>query len=243
MRLDQMLVNRGLAASRARARDLILRGFVRVGSEACNRPAREVSDDAPIAVDGSAPVFVSRGAEKLVAALDHFGFAAAGRTALDVGASTGGFTQVLLQRGAERIYAVDVGTSQLHADIKADPRVISLEQQDARGLSRDLIPDDISALVADVSFISLTKVLPAALRLTAPSAWMIALIKPQFEAGPGAVGKGGIVRDAAARKAAVDTVSAFIRAQPGWTVDGTIVSPILGGSGNEEFLIGARRNG
>lgn len=240
MRLDQTLVDRGLAVSRARARDLILRGFVSVDGAPCDKPSREVRSAAEVAVAPDAPRLVSRGGEKLLAALDHFAFDVAGRVAVDVGSSTGGFTQVLLQRGASKVYAVDVGTGQLHADIKSDARVVALEQQDARTLTPTLVADAAGAIVADVSFISLTKVLPAVLALAAPGAWLIALIKPQFEAGPDAIGKGGIVRDAPARARAVEAVETFIATQPHWSVAGVIVSPILGGSGNEEYLIGAR---
>ena len=184
---------------------------------------------------------MSRGGVKLAAALDHFAFAVEGVVALDVGASTGGFTQVLLKRGAARVYAVDVGHGQLHPSLAGDPRIISREGCDARGLDRALVAEPIGALVADVSFISLTKVLPAALDLTEPGAWLVALIKPQFEAGRTAVGKGGIVRDPAARERAVEAVSAWLAGQAGWRVLGVIPSPIVGGSGNTEFLLGAIR--
>ena len=159
---------------------------------------------------------VSRGALKLMAALEHFRFSALGVVALDVGASTGGFTQVLLERGAARVYAVDVGHGQLHARLAEDPRVVSLERCDARSLDRTRIPEPVGAIVADVSFISLTKALPAALALAAEPAWLVALIKPQFEAGRAAVGRGGIVRDAAARARAVALVQDWVAAQAGW---------------------------
>ncbi len=186
---------------------------------------------------------VSRAGAKLIAALDAFGFDPEGRTALDVGASTGGFTEVLLDRGAEKVYAVDVGHDQLHARLRADPNVVSLEGCDARSLTRALIPDRITAVVADVSFISATKALPVALALAERSAWLVALIKPQFEVGRARVGKGGIVRDAAARDAAVAEVGAWLSAQKGWRVTGVVPSPLRGGSGNEEFLLGARKDG
>jgi 23S rRNA (cytidine1920-2'-O)/16S rRNA (cytidine1409-2'-O)-methyltransferase len=176
---------------------------------------------------------------KLAAALDASGFDPTGRVALDVGASTGGFTDVLLARGAAKIFAVDVGRDQLHARLRADPKVISLEGTDARTLDRTVIREPVAAIVADVSFIGLALALPAALGLAEPGAWLVALVKPQFEAGRAAVGKGGIVRDRKDREQAVAKIRAFIEGA-GWTVVGEIASPILGGSGNEEFLIGAR---
>ncbi len=238
-RLDIRLVSDGLVASRSRARDLILRGFVRVDGVPCVRPAEAVTARAKITLDDASPGFVSRGAEKLVAALDHFGFDPNGHAALDVGASTGGFTEVLLLRGAERVYAVDVGRGQLHERLRREPRVVALEEQDIRLLEPGLIPQLIGAITIDVSFISLTKVLPSALGTAAPGAFLVALIKPQFELTPADVGKGGIVRAAEARARAVDAVEQFVRAQPGWRKAGVIPSPILGGSGNAEYLLGA----
>lgn len=242
-RLDARLVSDGLVPSRARARDLILRGFVRVEGAICDKPARTVSLDARVELIENTPQFVSRGAEKLIAALDHFGFDPADLVALDIGASTGGFTQALLQRGARRVYAVDVGQSQLHDTLKSDARVVSLEKQDARTLTSEMIGEPIDAMVADVSFIALTKVLQPVLPLTRPGAWLAALIKPQFELDPDSIGKGGIVRDEALRQVATEKVVAMLTATPGWRVLGIMPSPILGGSGNEEFLIGARRDG
>lgn len=242
MRLDARLVSDGLVATRARARDLILRGFVRVDGAVCDKPSRAVTSAIHVVLDNEAPNFVSRGAEKLIAALDHFSFDTTGRVVIDAGASTGGFTQVLLQRGARRVYAVDVGQSQLHETLKEDPRVVSLEKQDARLLTAKIIAERADAVVADVSFIALSKVLPSVLNLTNEAAWLVALVKPQFELDPDSIGKGGIVRNAEARRVAVDRVAETIRAQSGWRVLGVIPSPILGGSGNEEFLIGARRD-
>jgi 23S rRNA (cytidine1920-2'-O)/16S rRNA (cytidine1409-2'-O)-methyltransferase len=238
IRLDMLLVKRGLVASRARARDVIKRGLVAVAGKIETRAAAGVAEGAPITVSG-AQHYVSRGAVKLAAALDHFGFAVAGVVALDVGASTGGFTQVLLERGAERVYAVDVGHGQLHERLAHRSGVVSLEGRDARTLDRAAIPQPLDAIVADVSFISLTKALPAALALARPGAWLVALVKPQFEAGRAAVGKGGIVRDAAARQRAVELVRAWLSNQAGWRVAGVIPAPIAGGSGNQEFLLGA----
>lgn len=240
-RLDTRLVAVGLAPTRSRARDLILRGYVMVNGTPCIKPGQELSCAAAVALIDGAPKFVSRGAEKLIAGLDHFGFDATDRVALDIGASTGGFTEVLLLRGARRVYAVDVGRQQLHSTLRCDPRVVSLENQDARLLDAQLIPDRIEAVVADVSFISLTKVLGAAIALTSPGAWLVALVKPQFEVGRDGVGSGGIVRDEVKRDASVSAVAHWISSMAGWRMVGTLPSPILGGSGNMEFLIGAQR--
>lgn len=241
MRLDLLLVSNGLAPTRARARDLILRGEVMVDDRIATKAGELVGREAKLTVTAAAGV--SRGGVKLAAALDAFGFDAAGRTALDVGASTGGFSEVLLARGAAKVYAVDVGHDQLHASLRADPRVVVLEGCDARSLDRELIPAPPGAIVADLSFISLMKALPAPLALAAPGAWLVALIKPQFEVGPGGVGKGGIVRDESARQKAVDDVAAWIGARSGWRVVGIIASPIAGGSGNRELLLGAVHDG
>lgn len=242
-RLDARLVQAGLVATRSRARDLILRGFVSVDGVACQKPGHSLGPAATVVLADHAPKYVSRGAEKLFAALDHFKFDVTGRTAIDVGASTGGFTEVLLERGAARVFAVDVGHNQLHDTLKSDDRVVSLERQDARTLTTELITEPASAIVADVSFISLAKALETVMPLAAPDAWLVALIKPQFEVGPDAVGSGGIVRDDVARDGAVQAVAAWIGGCAGWRVVGIIPSPILGGSGNVEFLIGACRDG
>mgnify|MGYP000220410677 FL=1 len=243
MRLDQMLVTRGLAPSRSRAQDLIKRGFVSVAGVRCDKPAYDAKDDVAIAISADTPSYVSRGAEKLLAALEHFDLEVAGRVALDVGASTGGFTQVLLERGADRVYAVDVGTAQLHERLRSDPRVISIENADARTLTAAEIPDAAGAIVVDVSFISAAKVLPAVLPFAAPGAWLVVLVKPQFEIGRENIGSGGVVRDEAARRMALDRVRQFLAARQGWSILGDLPSPILGGSGNAEFLLGARFNG
>jgi 23S rRNA (cytidine1920-2'-O)/16S rRNA (cytidine1409-2'-O)-methyltransferase len=242
-RLDLALVERGLTPSRSQAQDLIKHGRVSIDQKVCTKPSAEVEANQVLTLASGTPVYVSRGAIKLAAALDAFGFDPKGRVALDVGASTGGFTDVLLSRGATKVYAVDVGHDQLHANLKNDPRVISLEGCDARTLTRQLIPTPVTAIVADVSFISLTKALAPAMALAAPDAWLVALIKPQFEVGRERVGKGGIVRDEAARQAAVNDVTAWLSSQSGWRIAGVISSPIKGGSGNEEFLIGALHNG
>ncbi len=243
-RLDELLVEHGHVATRSRARDAILRGLVRVDAVIVSKPGASIPVTAKLDVAPEAGTnYVSRGALKLIAALDHFGFDPSGRTALDAGASTGGFTQVLLERGATRVAAVDVGHSQLHPNIAADPRVVPLEGQDIRTLDPAIIGTAPGAIVADVSFISLTKVLPHLMHLAAPRCWLVALIKPQFEVGRDAVGKGGIVRDEAARAQAIETLSNLVTATPGWTLEGVIPSPIEGGSGNTEYLMGLTRDG
>lgn len=240
-RIDQRLVEEGLAPSRARAADLVRRGCVTVAGVPASKPGALVTDEAPLAVSAEETQYVSRGGLKLQAGLEAFGLSPEGRVALDVGASTGGFTEVLLARGAAKVYAVDVGRDQLHAVLKADPRVVSLEATDARRLDETLIAEPVAAIVADVSFISLTQALPAALKRAGEGAWLLALIKPQFEAGREAVGKGGIVRDAKDRERAIARVRDFLEDE-GWRVLGVIQSPITGGSGNVEFLIGACRD-
>lgn len=228
-----------MAPSRSRAADLIRQGCVKVAGKPELKPGALVMPGASLAISPEACTYVSRGGLKLAAALDAFAFDPKDRVALDLGASTGGFTDVLIGRGAAKVYAVDVGKGQLHAKLRANPRVVALEGTDARALDRTVIGEEVSAIVADVSFIGLGLVLPAALRLAAPGAWLVALVKPQFEAGRGAVGKGGIVRSEADRLKSVAKIRKFIEDQPGWTVVGDIPSPIRGGSGNEEFLIGA----
>lgn len=239
VRLDVVLVELGLAATRSRAQDLIRRGLVEVAGKVELKPGAGVAANANVHVAEGAGAHVSRGAVKLTAALDHFGFEVRGFAALDVGASTGGFTEVLLERGALRVYAVDVGHAQLHARLAAEPRVVVLEGCDARTLDATLVPEPVGAIVADVSFISLRKALTAALALAQDGAWMVALIKPQFEVGRAGVGKRGIVRDPALRRHAIAMVGDWIAAQPAWRVCGVIPSPIAGRSGNEEFLLGA----
>jgi 23S rRNA (cytidine1920-2'-O)/16S rRNA (cytidine1409-2'-O)-methyltransferase len=239
-RLDVALVEIGLAPTRSRALDLIRRGFVCVGGVVVTKTAANVTAAAIITLAEAAPSHVSRGAEKLIAALDQFNFDPAGRTCVDIGASTGGFTEVLLARGAAHVTAVDVGRNQLHARLRGDNRVTVLEATDARTLTATHVPAPPNALVADVSFISLEKALPAVLTLAAPGAWLVTLIKPQFEVGRGAIGKGGIVRDVAARDAAVTRIRTWLE-DSGWPVAGMIPSPITGGDGNQEFLIGAHK--
>jgi 23S rRNA (cytidine1920-2'-O)/16S rRNA (cytidine1409-2'-O)-methyltransferase len=241
MRLDLALVERGLAPTRSRARDAILRGRVVVDGVTTTRPAFSVGAEAAIVVDDALTRYVSRAAEKLVAGLDAFGFSPEGVIALDVGASTGGFTQVLLERGAERVYAIDVGHGQLDPKLAADSRVVSREGVNARDLSFADIGDSVGAVVADVSFISLRVVLPPALALAAPGAWGVFLVKPEFEVGRHAVGKGGIVRDSALAEGAASDIAAWLDRDVGWQVVGLIPSPVAGGDGNREFLIGAQR--
>jgi 23S rRNA (cytidine1920-2'-O)/16S rRNA (cytidine1409-2'-O)-methyltransferase len=242
-RLDLALVERQLVPTRARARDLILRGEVRVDGVEAKRPAQPVGPENRLDLADTAVGWVSRGALKLVAGLDAFGVDVRDRIALDVGASTGGFTQVLVTRGAARVYAVDNGRDQLAPSLRGDARVISLEQTDARVLTPELIPEPVGMIVADVSFISLLKVLPYVLPLAAPGAALVALVKPQFEADRGAISKDGVVRDPEVRQRALASVQQWLSEQPGWHVLGTIESPITGGSGNVEFLIGARHAG
>ncbi|MGO9546251.1 MAG: TlyA family RNA methyltransferase [Rhodomicrobium sp.] len=239
MRLDQLLVAQGLAATRSRAQDLIRRGAVCVDGQTVLKTGLEIGADRCVQVLESER-YVARSAWKLRAALDAFGFSPQGRVCLDAGASTGGFTQVLLERGAARVFAVDVGRDQLHPSLKANPKVVSMEGTDARTLAPEILSAGIEAVTCDVSFISLLKVLPAVLPFAQGNAWLAALIKPQFEVGPGAVGKGGIVKDETAKREAVLRVVASIEAA-GWKVCGTIPSPILGQDGNEETLAGATR--
>ncbi|SHE74393.1 23S rRNA (cytidine1920-2'-O)/16S rRNA (cytidine1409-2'-O)-methyltransferase [Kaistia soli DSM 19436] len=241
LRLDQALVARGLAPTRARARDAVLRGHVRVDGKPVAKPSFTVAPDAALALDDPAARYVSRAALKLVAGLDHFGYDAAGRTALDIGASTGGFTEVLLEHGAAKVHAIDVGHGQLDPRIAADPRVQSREGLNARDLVADDLGEPIEAVVSDVSFISLRLALPPALHLAEPGAWGLFLVKPQFEVGRAGIGKGGIVRDPAEGNAAAEAIAAWLADSMGWTVDGLIPSPIAGGDGNHEFLLGARK--
>jgi 23S rRNA (cytidine1920-2'-O)/16S rRNA (cytidine1409-2'-O)-methyltransferase len=213
-----------------------------VAGKRAAKPAQGVDETTAIAVDDPAGGYVARSALKLIAGLDHFGFSPMGRVALDIGASTGGFTQVLLERGARKVFAVDVGHGQLHPTVAGDPRVTSREGLNARDLSRADLGEPVDAIVADVSFISLRLVLPPALVLAAPGAWGLFLAKPQFEVGPANLGKGGVVRKAALAEGAAADLARWIEADLGWRVSGIIPSPIEGGDGNREFLIGASRD-
>jgi 23S rRNA (cytidine1920-2'-O)/16S rRNA (cytidine1409-2'-O)-methyltransferase len=237
MRADRLLVERGLFESRARAQAAIEAGLVTAGGAPVEKPSAMVAAGAALHAAPAHP-WVSRGGVKLAAALDHFGFDPRGRVCLDVGASTGGFTDVLLARGARRIYAVDVGRGQLHATLRRRPEVVSLEGTDIRSLTPTQLAEPPDAVTVDASFISLKLVLPAALTLTRKPAWLVALVKPQFEAGRRAVKK-GVVRDPAIHAAVCDDIAAFVTAL-GWTVAGVLPSPIAGGDGNREFLLAAQ---
>jgi 23S rRNA (cytidine1920-2'-O)/16S rRNA (cytidine1409-2'-O)-methyltransferase len=239
MRADVYLVDHKFAASRSEAQAAIRAGTVTANGQRILKPAEQIADGAEIVYVKAHP-YVSRGALKLLAALDAFELSPEGHTCLDIGASTGGFTEVLLERGAHRVYAVDVGHGQLREKLVDDPRVVSLEGTDARALTMAHIGGPAGVVVADVSFISLKLALPAALAL-ARNAWLVALVKPQFEAGRAAVGKGGIVKDEAAQSESVAAVVALLKKLK-WTVLGTIDSPIDGGDGNREFLIGAKQS-
>jgi 23S rRNA (cytidine1920-2'-O)/16S rRNA (cytidine1409-2'-O)-methyltransferase len=238
-RLDVALVERGLAVSRAQARAAIEAGTVTVDGAVARKPNQPVSADAQIIFEAPHP-WVSRGGVKLAHALDAFGVDPNGLDCLDVGASTGGFTHVLLARGARRVWAIDVGHGQLAREVAQDPRVASLEGVDARALTPDMLGGRPQLVVCDASFISLAKVLPAALSLATTDARLIALFKPQFEVGPLHVGKGGLVRDAAATQAAAVAIEGWLTSA-GWTVAGWTESPIPGGDGNQERLLVARR--
>lgn len=241
LRLDQLLVERGLLASRARARTAILEGAVRVDGAVVTKPAAQVAGNAEIALDPGLRDYVSRGALKLAHALDRFGIDPAGLVALDLGASTGGFTEVLLERGAQRVHAVDVGHGQLHPRIAGDRRVVVHEGANARALDAAAIGEAPDLIVCDVSFISLKIALPPALALAAPDALLVALVKPQFEVGREGVGKGGIVRDPALREAACAEIRRWLEEEMGWRVLGIEPSPIIGGDGNVEYLLAARK--
>jgi len=240
-RADLLLVALGLAESRARAQALILAGKVFSDTKRVEKAGDLLADGAPLEVRGQDHPWVSRGGLKLAHALAHFGLNPEGRVCLDLGASTGGFTDVLLQHGAARVYAVDVGHGQLAWKLRQDPRVVVLEKTNARYLDATAIPEPIGALVCDASFIGLRTILPAPLALCASGAFTVALIKPQFEAGPGQVGKGGVVRDAALHRSICAMIAEWWAALPGWQVLGITESPITGPEGNKEFLIAARR--
>ncbi len=236
-RLDALLVARGLAETRTKAAALVLAGVVYSGEKRLDKPGTPVRDDLPIEVRGAPHPYVSRGGLKLAHALDHFSIPVEGRVGLDLGASTGGFTDVLLKRGARRVYAVDVGYGQLDAKLRGDDRVVVLERTNARHLTAKEIPEPVDLIVCDASFIGLRLVLPAAMALAANGAHLVALIKPQFEVGKDRVGKGGIVRDPALHEEVCATITAWLGALPGWHVLGLSPSPIEGAEGNKEFLI------
>jgi len=242
IRADQLLVSRGLAESWTRAQALIMAGVVFSGERKLAKAGEMLAEDAPLEVRGKDHPWVSRGGVKLDHGLTHFGFDVSGAVALDVGSSTGGFTDVLLSRGAAKVYAVDVGTNQLAWKLRQDSRVVVLEQTNARFLTNEQIPEPVDVIVCDASFISLSKVLEAPLKLAKPGARLVALVKPQFEAGRAEVGKGGVVRDAAVHERVCAEARAWVESQ-GWTVLGIEQSPITGPEGNVEFLLGAKKNG
>ena len=239
LRLDQLLVERGLVESRSRAQAVLMAGLVYSGERRLDKPGQAVAADIAIELRGQPHPWVSRGGVKLAHGLAHFDFLPAGLVCLDVGASTGGFTDVLLTQGATRVHAVDVGHGQLAWKLRQDPRVVVREKLNARHMTTDDVGEPIQALVCDASFIGLRTLLPAPLALCAPGAWAIALIKPQFEMGP-KLAPGGVVRDPAVHDQACAMIGDWWAALPGWTVLGVEPSPITGPEGNREFLLGAR---
>jgi 23S rRNA (cytidine1920-2'-O)/16S rRNA (cytidine1409-2'-O)-methyltransferase len=242
IRADQALVDRGLVGTRSRAQALIMAGRVYSGDRRVDKPGQAISEDQPLSVKGQDHPWVSRGGLKLDKALDEFGIDPRDLVALDIGASTGGFTDVLLRRGAARVYAVDVGHGQLAWKLRQDPRVAVLERTNARHLSRAQVPEPVDLVVCDASFIGLETILPAPMALTAPGARLVALIKPQFEVGKGRVGKGGVVRDPDLHADVCQRISEWLDLLPGWRVLGLTESPIAGPEGNREFLVAAARD-
>ncbi|MEM8695582.1 MAG: TlyA family RNA methyltransferase [Pseudomonadota bacterium] len=240
MRADQALVERGLAESRSRAQALILAGVVFSGERRIEKAGQPLAPDAPLEVRGRDHPWVSRGGLKLAHGLEHFGWTGKGAVAIDVGSSTGGFTDVLLSQGAVRVYAVDSGTNQLAWKLRDDDRVVVLERTNARHLTAEQIPETADIIVCDASFISLAKVLETPLKFSRTGTRLVALIKPQFEAGRGEVGKGGVVRDSAVHERVCAEVAEWLTGA-GWHVIGITPSPITGPQGNVEFLIGAER--
>ncbi len=237
-RADVFLVEHGYAKTRAEAQEAIAAGKVFDGGRPVLKPSQRLNETSRIRYERAHP-FVSRGALKLVAALDRFKLSPQGLVCLDLGASTGGFSEVLLARGARRVYAVDVGHGQLDPGIAGDARVVSMERTNARDLKT--FAEAPQAITADLSFISLKLALPPALAMTAPDTWLIALVKPQFEVGPKHVGKGGVVRDEDAQRGALADIEAWMASVDGWTVAGAMESPVKGGDGNREFLLAARK--
>jgi 23S rRNA (cytidine1920-2'-O)/16S rRNA (cytidine1409-2'-O)-methyltransferase len=239
LRADRLLVDRGLAESLVRAQAVIMAGQAFLDTKRIDKAGDLIPENGAVSLKGQDHPWVSRGGLKLAHGLAHFGFSAAGRTAIDVGASTGGFTDVLLANGATRVYAVDVGHGQLAWKLRSDSRVVVLEKTNARLITAQQIPDRIEALVCDASFIGLRSLLPAPLGLCAPGAWAIALIKPQFEATRAEIGPKGVITDPAVRARYCAEIEAWWTGQPGWTVKGIVESPITGPEGNHEYLIGA----
>jgi 23S rRNA (cytidine1920-2'-O)/16S rRNA (cytidine1409-2'-O)-methyltransferase len=243
IRVDQLLVARGLADSRARAQALIISGIVFSGETRLDKPGQQVDEAVEITLRGRDHPWVSRGGLKLAHALKVFALDVSGRLCLDIGASTGGFTHVLLDAGARKVYAVDVGRGQLDWSLRNNRRVVVLEGVNARHLTAEQVPEPPEIVVCDASFIGLRTVLPAALGLAAPGAELVALIKPQFEVGKARVGKGGVVRDAALHDEVCATIRDWLMSEMGWTVLGICPSPVTGPAGNIEFLICARKPG
>jgi 23S rRNA (cytidine1920-2'-O)/16S rRNA (cytidine1409-2'-O)-methyltransferase len=241
-RLDQLLVERGLVESRAKAQALVLAGRVWSGDRRLDKAGAPLPLDVPLTVRGRDHPWVSRGGVKLAHALDHFAIDPQDKVALDIGASTGGFTDVLLSRGVKRVYAVDVGHGQLAWKLRQDPRVVVLERCNARHLTASEVPEAPDLIVCDASFIGLETVLPASLALAASEARLVALIKPQFEVGPDRVGKGGVVRDPELHREVCERIVAWLNAQAHWQAEGLTESPIRGPEGNVEFLVSARRS-
>jgi 23S rRNA (cytidine1920-2'-O)/16S rRNA (cytidine1409-2'-O)-methyltransferase len=239
-RADQLLAERGLAESRAKAQALILAGLVFSGERKIEKAGQMLAADAELSVRGKAHPWVSRGGVKLAHGLDHFGWGVAGAVALDVGASTGGFTDVLLERGAAKVFAVDVGTNQLAWKLRQDPRVVVHEQTNARYLTDAVVTEPVDIVVCDASFIGLAKVLDAALGFAGPGGRLIALVKPQFEAERHEIGKGGVVRDPAVRTRVCEAAADWLRSR-GWRVVGVTESPITGPEGNVEYLLAAEK--
>ena len=240
IRLDQLLLERGLVESRTKAQALIMAGNVYSDTKRMDKSGSQVKSDIPLEIKGQDHPWVSRGGQKLDKGLTQFKVDVEGKTCIDVGASTGGFTDVLLTNGAAKVYAVDVGQGQLAWKLRGDARVVVMEKTNARHLTIEDIADPIDVVVCDASFIGLEVVLPAALNLAAPGAQLVALIKPQFEVGKGRVGKGGVVRDPALHTEVCDRIEKWLNAKPGWTVKGLTESPIKGPEGNVEFLICAQ---
>ena len=239
-RADVFLVQHGFAESRTEAQAAIHAGKVKADGRQITKPSQLISEDASISYEKAHP-YVSRGALKLIAALDQFGLSPAERICVDVGSSTGGFTEVLLARGAFKVYAVDVGHGQLHRKLVNDPRVVQREGVNARDLSQHQIPEPIDAITIDVSFIGLRLVFPPVMKLVRSGAWMVALIKPQFEAGQEWISKRGVVRSYNIHTEIVQGVARFLGSQSGWSLLGTMESPVQGGDGNREFLVAAQR--
>ena len=239
VRLDQLLVDRGLVESKSKAQALVMAGLVFSDTQRLDKAGQKIPEDKPLTVKGAEHPWVSRGGLKLEKGLSHFNVDPAGFTCIDVGASTGGFTDVLLTKGAAKVYAVDVGQGQLAWKLRNDDRVVVMEKTNARYLDEECVPDEIDLVVCDASFIGLRTVLPAAMARVKNGGGLIALIKPQFEVGKGRVGKGGVVRDPELHREVCNTIHEWVSGLEGWNVLGITESPIKGPEGNVEFLIGA----